>query len=99
MEYDESEKDIGIVIDNKLTFNQHISEKIKTNSIMGVLCRTMRYMDRTTFTLLYTALVKLRLEYANQVWCPYLKKNIESIENVRDHTVGRQCRNLRFFFS
>ena len=58
-------------------------------------------MDCTTFTLLYTALVKLRLEYANQVWCPYLKKNIESIENVkedRDRTVGPQCRNLRFFF-
>jgi hypothetical protein len=54
-------------------------------------------MDCTTFTLLYTALVKLRLEYANQVWCPYLKKNIESIENVkedRDRTVGPQCRNL-----
>jgi hypothetical protein len=59
-------------------------------------------MDCTTFTLLYTALVKLRLEYANQVWCPYLKKNIESIENVkedRDRTVGPQCRNLRFFFN
>jgi hypothetical protein len=50
---------IGIVIDNKLTFNQHISEKInKANSIMGVLRRTMEYMDCTTFKLLYTALVR-----------------------------------------
>ena len=49
MEYVESEKDIGVVIDNKLTFNQHISEKInKANSIMGVLRRTMEYMDCTT---------------------------------------------------
>ena len=59
MEYVESEKDIGVVIDNKLTFNQHISEKInKANSIMGVLRRTMEYMDCTTFKLLYTALIK-----------------------------------------
>ena len=78
MEYDESEKDIGIVIDNKLTFNQHISEKIKTNSIMGVLCRTMGYMDCTTFTLLYTALVKLRLEYANQIF-------------EKKHRIHRKC--------
>ena len=27
MEYVESEKDIRVVIDNKLTFNQHLSEK------------------------------------------------------------------------
>ena len=59
MEYVESEIDIGVVIDNKLTFNQHISEKInKANSIMGVLRRTMEYMDCTTFKLLYTALIK-----------------------------------------
>jgi hypothetical protein len=54
-----AEKDIGVVIDNKLTFNQHISEKInKANSIIGVLHRTMEYMDCTTFKLLYTALVR-----------------------------------------
>jgi len=90
MECIESEKDIGVVIDNKLTFNQHISEKInKTNLIMGVLCRTIEYMDCTTFTLLYTALVKPRLEYANQVWCPYLKKTIKSIENVKEELVNK----------
>ena len=38
MEYVESEKDIEVVIDNKLTFHQHISEKInKTNSIMEAI--------------------------------------------------------------
>jgi hypothetical protein len=84
MEYVESEKDIRVVIDNKLTFNQHISEKInKANSITGVLRRTMEHMDCTTLKLLYTALVRPHLEYANQVWCPYLKKHIEAIENVQ----------------
>ena len=59
MEYVESENDIGVVIDNKLTFNQHISEKInKANSIMGVLRRTMEYMDCTTFKL-YTGIYSL----------------------------------------
>jgi len=80
MEYVESEKDIRDVIDNKLTFNQHISEKInKANSIMGVLRRTMEYMNCITFKLLYTALVRPHLEYANQVCCSYLKKHIEAI--------------------
>ena len=90
MEYVESEKDRGVVIDNKLTFNQHIPEKINTaNSIMGVLRRTMEYMDCTSFKLLYTALVRPHLEYASQVWCPYLKKHIEAIENVQ-RTASKQ---------
>lgn len=34
IEYIESEKDFGVVIDNKLTFDQHISEKNKANLII-----------------------------------------------------------------
>jgi hypothetical protein len=76
-EYVESEKDIGVVIDNKLTFNQHISEKInKANSIMGVLRRTMEYMDCRTLKLLYTALVRPHLEYANHTSSSYLPVRI-----------------------
>ena len=66
VEYVESEKDIEVVIDNKLTFHQHISEKInKTNAIMEAIHSSMEYMNCTAFTLLYTALVGPHLEYAN----------------------------------
>ena len=43
----------------------------------------MEYMNCESFRLLYTALVRPHLEYANQVWCPHLRKHIESIENVQ----------------
>jgi hypothetical protein len=66
-QYTESEKDIGVTIDEKLSFDKHISEKVnKANSIMGLI-RTMEYMDNNSFKLLYTALVRPHLEYANQV--------------------------------
>lgn len=32
---------------------------------------------------LYTALVISHLEYANQVWCPYTMRDIETVENVQ----------------
>ncbi|KAJ3595710.1 hypothetical protein NHX12_005013 [Muraenolepis orangiensis] len=41
----EDEKDIGVVIDEKLTFEKHMFEKIyKANGIMGLIRRTFEYM-------------------------------------------------------
>ena len=35
------EKDIGVIIDDKLTFSDHLAEKInKANSILGIIRRT-----------------------------------------------------------
>ena len=49
------EKDIGVIIDDKLSFEKHISEKVNTaNSIMGVIRRAFQYLDSTTFKTLYT---------------------------------------------
>ena len=78
------EKDIGVIIDNKLSFEKHIIEKVnKANSIMGVIRRTFEFMDKKVFKTLFTSLVRPHIEYANQVWNPYLKKHIEIIENVQ----------------
>jgi len=40
-------------------------------------------MDPRTFILLYKALVRLHVEYANSVWSPYKKGDIEAIEIIQ----------------
>jgi len=40
-------------------------------------------MDKNTFTLLYKAMVRPHLEYANAVLCPYKNGDIEIIEKVQ----------------
>ena len=41
-----AEKDVGVTIDNKLSFDIHITEKVnKANSIVGVIRRTFEYLD------------------------------------------------------
>ena len=40
-------------------------------------------MDPRTFILLYKALVRPHLEYANSVWSPYKKGDIEAIEKIK----------------
>lgn len=78
------EKDIWVIVDDKLTFSDHLAEKInKANSILGVIRRTFVYLDPIILKALYTALVRPHLEYANQIWCPYLVKDVEALENVQ----------------
>jgi hypothetical protein len=71
-------------IDNKLSFDKHITEKVnKANSIIGVIRLTFEYLDLKTFRMLYVSLVRPHFEYANPVWNPYLKKHIDMIENIQ----------------
>ncbi|XP_068250159.1 uncharacterized protein [Palaemon carinicauda] len=79
-----TERDIGVVIDDKLTFADHLAEKIeKANKIVGLIKRTFVFLEPATFKPLFTSLVRPHLEYANQVWCPQLIKDINAIENVQ----------------
>ena len=87
LEHVEKEKDIGVNIDSKLTFEYHMNEKInKANSIMGIIRRTFTCLDKETFLLLYKALVRPHLEYDNTFWSPYKIKDITAIENVQRRT-------------
>lgn len=80
----ESEKDVGVTIDSKLKFEQHIQSKVnKANQIVGLIRRSFKYLDYKTFCLLFKALVRPHLEYAATVWNPHLKKHIEIVENVQ----------------
>ena len=80
----EVEKDLGVQIDEKLSFSNHISEKVnKANKIMGLIRRTFVALDKASFKPLYMSLVRPILEYANQVWSPYLIKDIVALENVQ----------------
>ncbi len=40
-------------------------------------------MDEEIFKSLYVALIRPHFEYANQMWCPYKKKDVEAIERVQ----------------
>lgn len=58
------EKDMGVVIDDKLKFSDHLAEKInKANRIVGLIRRTFIHLDSAIFKPFYTALVRPHLEY------------------------------------
>ena len=79
-----SEKDLGVIVDNTLTFSKHISSKIKTaNRNLGIIFRTFTYLDKDIFMNLFKSLVRTHLEYASPVGSPVFKKDRIAIENVQ----------------
>ena len=84
LDYSENEKDLGVYIDNKLTFESHINNAVnKANRIMAISRKTYDYMDTKTFSYIFKGLVRPHLEYAAPVWSPHTIKLKEIIENVQ----------------
>ena len=80
----ESEKDLGVWMDPLLDFDTHINEVVKkANSISGMITRGITYKSKEVMIPLFKALIRPILEYMNYVWCPYLRKHIDLIENVQ----------------
>ena len=77
-------KDLGIIANENLRFSNRIIDKFnKANQIMGIIRRTMVYLNRHNFNLLYTSLVRPHLDYGNVVWSPFIKSNITLTENLQ----------------
>jgi len=78
------EKDLGVTFDERLTFEQHILEKVKKEiQTMGLIRKSFSYLDIQSFRWLFKAMVRPHLEYAQSVWSPFRKKEIVTIEMVQ----------------
>ena len=77
------EKDLGVILDDKLKFSSNIATQVnKANKTMGLIRRSYSYLDKTSFRYLFNSLVKPYLEYCVIIWYPLLKKDEDLIENV-----------------
>ena len=88
IELSNEEKDLGITIDSKLNFQQHINIQVKrANKKLGIINRTFNYMDKERFLVLYKSLVRPHLEYGSVVWSVINKKEAILIENVQRRAI------------
>ncbi|XP_052561924.1 uncharacterized protein LOC120425620 [Culex pipiens pallens] len=65
--------DLGVTIDCKMEFNQHVSISVaKSYAMLGFLRRNAAgFTDVRVFKTLYFSLIRSVLEYAVPVWAPY----------------------------
>jgi hypothetical protein len=77
-------KDLGILVDEQLKFQEHLAAKVnQANKLLGLIWRTFDYKDKENLLLLYKSLIRPHLEYASQAWAPHLRKDIEALESVQ----------------
>ena len=84
LEFKERYRDLGVTFDEKLTFRDHIYEKVrKAYAMLGIIKRNFKYISINNFILLYKSMVRSLLVYCVSVWVPYKKGDIEVLEKVQ----------------
>lgn len=88
--------DLGVILDAKLTYKQHISHIVsKASRQLGLLFRmTKKFTSIQCLKTLYCSLVRSSLEYCSPVWQPHYNNAVQRIESIQRRFVRFALRRL-----
>lgn len=89
-------KDLGVLLDTKLTFKDHTAYIVsKASSQLGFIFRfAKKFKDVYCLKALYCALVRPILEYCAVVWSPFYRNGKKRIEAVQRRFIRFALRHL-----
>lgn len=89
-------KDLGVILDTKLTYKQHLSFIIaKASRQLGLVIRmTRNFTDIYCLKTLYCSLVRSTLEYCSTVWPPHYNNAVYRLEGIQRRFVRYALRQL-----
>ena len=85
------------MIDNELSFNQHIDDMSqKATNLLNLCRRNLHMCSKEAKNSAYNMIGRPHLEYASTCWNPYTKRNIDKLDAVQ-HRAARFV--LRFMIT
>ena len=92
------ERDLGILVDNKLKFHEQCSAVVaKANKLLGMIRQSLNYSNAGMILCLYKSLVRSVMEHGNIIWGPYYVTDKQVIEKVQRRAT-KIIPNLRHYF-
>ena len=91
----QEEKDLGVMVHKAMNGSRQVTEAVKkANRALAQLRRTISDKETDTVIPIYKATVIPHLEKCIQAWAPYLKKDINPLEQVQ-HRATKMITSLR----
>jgi len=86
----DSYRDLGVLINPKLDFSEHISSVISsTSQLCNMIFRCFIIKRPEFYIKLFKSLVLPKMLYCSPVWRPYLQKDISALEGVQNKFIRR----------
>ena len=77
----QNESYLGVMIDDKLSSNQHIDGMSqKATNLLNLCLRNLHMCSKEVKNSAYNMIFRPHLEYASACWNPYTKRNIDKLE-------------------
>ena len=82
-------RDLGVFIDEKLSWSGHYNIVLqKAKRMCAWIFSSIYSRNKEVLLTLFNTLVRTNLEYSCEVWCPHLKKDIVSFEQILAEFLG-----------